>query len=78
MNEDKMKALDATMDVPGLIIPQIDPEVDKQGVAIMLTKSLLDAYVKFPFNNEPIYFNTRDEYYFFYRWNMVRYLLLCI
>jgi len=70
MNEDKMKVLDATADVPGLVIPQIDPDVDKQGVAIMLTKSLMDAYVKFPFNNEPIYFNTRDEYYFFYRWNM--------
>ncbi|CAJ1963397.1 unnamed protein product [Cylindrotheca closterium] len=70
MNEDKMKVLDATADIPGLVIPQIDPEVDKQGVAIMLTKSLMDAYVKFPFNNEPIYFNTRDEYYFFYRWNM--------
>lgn len=72
MTEDKMKALDATADIPGLVIPQIDPEVDKLGVAIMLTKSLMDAYVKFPFNNEPMYFNTRDEYYFFYRWNMVR------
>lgn len=72
MSEDELKALDVTADIPGLIIPQIDPQVDKQGVAIMLTKTLMDAYVKFPFNNDPIYFETRDEYFFFYRWNMVR------
>lgn len=69
-NETGMKSVDYTFALPFLVTPGLDQDIDPESSGMKRIKRLMDLYVRFPFEDKPIYFDTKQEYYAFYRWQL--------
>lgn len=71
MHEQDMQTTDVTFELPGIVIPGIDQDIDVNGNNINRIRGLMDVYTKFPFEDDPHYFQSKAEYFAFYRWELV-------
>ena len=75
MNEEGMKTKDISAELPGVILVGMDQDVDRDSATMGRLRTLMDVYTQFPFQDDPIYFDTKAEYLAFYRWELVRLLI---
>ena len=69
-NEEGLKAVDRTSTLPFFVTPGFDQDIDVDSSKMERIERLLDIYVKFPFHDKQVYFETKEEYYTFFRWQM--------
>ena len=69
--EQQMKSIDISTHLPGVVIPQVDQDIDPDGKDILAFKKVMLLFTQFPFEDDPIYFDTKEEYLAFYRWELV-------
>ena len=69
-NEKGLKAVDRTSTLPFFVTPGFDQDIDVDSSKMERIERLLDIYVKFPFHDKQVYFETKEEYYTFFRWQM--------
>lgn len=71
LSETDMKVQDTTVyDVPGLVLAGMDPDFDLQSKQIETIKTAIDLYTRLPFEDKQYYFDTKEEYLAFFRWNI--------
>ena len=73
-NEVGMKVKDYTTVLPMIALPSFDQDIDIQGTNMKTVERLIDIFARFPLNDKPIYFDTKEEYQAFYRWEMANQL----
>lgn len=69
-NEEGMKSVDYSHALPFLVTPGLDQDIDPKSVGMKRFQGLMDIYTRFPFQDEPLYFKSKQEYYAFYRWQV--------
>lgn len=71
-NEKGLKAQYVNYEMPGIVLPQFDQDIDEDGSRASLIKNIFDLFVRLPYEKEtPVYFDTREEYLALYRWELV-------
>ena len=73
-NEVGMKVKDYTTVLPMIALPSFDQDIDIHGTNMKTVERLIDIFARFPLNDKPIYFDTKEEYQAFYRWEMANQL----
>jgi hypothetical protein len=71
LTEKKMKSMDVSDELPGLVLPQIDQDVDQDGSQILRFKKMMGVFTQLPFEDKIVYFDTKAEYLAFCRFQLV-------
>ena len=70
-NETKLLATDGAFLYPGLMITQTDEDKDRNGRTAAVVEALLSLYIRLPEKDwDPVYFDSKEEYIAFFRWNI--------
>jgi len=69
-NEQDMLAQYANYEVPGVVLPQLDQDLDPEGDRTRFTKQLMDLFIQLPYENQTVFFDSKEEYLAFYRWEL--------
>jgi hypothetical protein len=72
LTEKEMKSMDVSDELPGLVLPQIDQDVDQDGSQILRFKKVMGVFTELPFEDKIFYFDTKAEYLAFCRFELVR------
>ena len=70
MNEDELLVHAANYEIPGLVLPKIDLDIDPDGSRTKLLKNMMDLFIQLPYENPSMYFETKAEYLAFFRWEL--------
>ena len=69
-DEATMKSTDITNEIPGVMMPLIDQDIDPDGSIILRSRKIFGVYTQLPFEDTPIYLDSTAEYLAFYRWEL--------
>jgi len=70
MNEDGMKSRDFTSGMPFLVNPGWDQDIDTEGTDMTRFTNAMTIYTRLPYEKKLLYFDTKEEYYAFFRWEL--------
>jgi hypothetical protein len=69
-NETTLKGHDAGLLFPGLYVPKVDEDRDPKGSSSSVTETLISLFKHLPITDDAIWFETREEYLAFFRWQI--------
>ncbi|KAL3910905.1 MAG: hypothetical protein SGILL_007501, partial [Bacillariaceae sp.] len=69
-NEDGYKAFDIRPEFPGIVLPQLDQDIDPTGDEMLRFRKIMGVFTKLPFEKKTLYFDTQAEYLAFFRWEL--------